>query len=46
MTTNSAEERPELQGCCRPSPGLIDRAEAGWARFLHSAPEEPEQDDE
>ncbi|MEU9720361.1 hypothetical protein [Streptomyces sp. NPDC047976] len=46
MTTNSAEERPELQGCCHPSPGLIARAEAGWARFLRSAPEEAEQDDE
>ncbi|WP_185911361.1 hypothetical protein [Streptomyces sp. WAC07149] len=46
MTTNSAEERTELQGCCHPSPGLLARAEAGWARFLRSASEEAGQDDE
>ncbi|MGE7386559.1 hypothetical protein ACQKM2_13890 [Streptomyces sp. NPDC004126] len=46
MTTNSAEEQPELRGCCHPSPGLIARAAAGWERFLRSAAEEAEQGDE
>ncbi|MEU3406979.1 hypothetical protein ABZ766_23975 [Streptomyces sp. NPDC006670] len=46
MTTNSADEPAELHDCHHPSPGLLARAAAGWARFLRSAPEQTETDDE
>ncbi|MFD8148255.1 hypothetical protein [Streptomyces sp. NPDC059708] len=47
MTVNSTDEQPQLEGCCHPSPGLLARAAAGWAKFLDSAAErEREGDDE
>ncbi|MER7342490.1 hypothetical protein ABT403_32305 [Streptomyces sp. NPDC000075] len=46
MTANGADEQSELHDCYHPSPGLLARAAAGWARFLRSAPEQREPDDE